>query len=167
VFPQDRNRGLPQRRSCAAAPQLPVVLVRPTRLGHAHVNAEHWASVARPRPHAQHAPPRVGGRSTTPPRALVLHPHRVFADRLPKRRVLLPTQSAALLSSLVLVNAASYRTVLVALALIQSAELYAQPSLPTMPANPMTSPRRQWVSVWQRLGEGLAYLRRTPALLLP
>jgi MFS family permease len=64
-------------------------------------------------------------------------------------------------ATLFLLNAASYLAVIVALALIRTAELYAQPT------GRLQTSAQQQVSVWRSLHEGLSYLWRTPALLAP
>jgi MFS family permease len=64
-------------------------------------------------------------------------------------------------ATLFLLNAVSYLAVILALALIRISELHVQPSVHQV------SSRGQSVSVWHSLREGLAYLWRTPALLLP
>lgn len=64
-------------------------------------------------------------------------------------------------ATLFLLNAISYLAVILALALMRISELHAQPNAPPVPSG------GQSVSVWRSLREGLAYLRRTPALLLP
>jgi MFS family permease len=64
-------------------------------------------------------------------------------------------------ATLFLLNAVSYLAVILALALLRISELHVQSSVH------LVSSRGQSVSVWHSLREGLAYLWRTPALLLP
>jgi MFS family permease len=64
-------------------------------------------------------------------------------------------------ATLFLLNAVSYLVVIGALALMRLSELHVQPG------DHLASAHEQSVNVWRSMGEGLAYLRRTPTLLLP
>jgi MFS family permease len=63
-------------------------------------------------------------------------------------------------ATLFLLNAVSYLVVIGALALMRLSELHVQPD------DHLASAHEQSVNIWQSMGEGLAYLRRTPTLLL-